>query len=253
MYWPTTKARGARFALIKMTQATSIKDVDAIENMRNSKGIIQLRGGYHFLSSSVGGEAQADYMLDFMENEVGDSGELPECLDVEIDVSATVVKDFVYRVLERKGHFPLIYTSVGMWERVIGDKSWAANCPLFVAHWYVVNPVIPAPWVDYVVHQYSSQGIGKEWGAASNYIDLDRGKDAWLELYVPPPLPPDEIVPIKTVVVSSWLASMRSKPDNTAPEIGKLTRAQRLPVTEVNGDWAKVEAWIPSKNLKDVA
>ena len=252
MLWLVTKARGARFAYIKMTQGTSIKDADAIENMKNSKGLL-LRGGYHFLSASVSGAAQADYMIDFMLNEVGDMGELPLCLDVEINVDASIVKAFVLRVLERLGYYPVIYTSVGAWDKVIGDKSWASACPLWAAHWYVETPSIPAPWLDYVLHQYSNQGNGSEWGASSTFIDLDRGKDSWLNLYVPPP-PPDEIVPIETVVISTWTASLRNLPSVASNEVGRMTKAQRLPVTKVSedGNYVKVEAWISLSNVKEV-
>jgi len=244
MNWLTTKAAGARFSYMKMTQGTSIKDSDAIENMRNSKGVIPLRGGYHFLTSSPGGAAQADFMINFMRDEVGDFGELPLCLDVEITCIASLVKSFCYRVLERMGYFPIIYTSVGAWSRVTGVKSWAVNCPLWAAHWYVTSPAIPAPWTTWAVHQYSNKGVGSLWGAESTYIDLDRGKDDWLNRYLPAP-PPPAIVPLKLARVTATEAPLASQPGSPeVVKIGAVKLGDILPVVEIYGDWYRIEAWI---------
>ena len=244
MTWTTTRDAGAIFAYMKMTQGNVIKDSDAIENMRNSKGVIKLRGGYHFLNSTPSGSAQADYMINFMRDEVGDFGELPICLDVEIACDASLVKSFCYRVLERMGYFPLIYTSVGKWGQITGVKSWAVNCPLYVAHWYVTNPSIPAPWTTWVLHQWTNKGVGSQWGADSTYIDLDRGKDEWLDRYLPPPLPP-AIVPLKQVVVTATDAPLVSQPDSPeGVKIGAVKLGDTLPVVETYGDWQRVEAWM---------
>lgn len=246
MMWTITRDAGAGFSYIKMTQGNVIKDSDAVENFRNSKNIISRRGGYHFLNSSPSGETQANYMLNFMRDEIGEYGELPVCLDVEISCDASLIKGFCYKVLERLGYFPLIYTSVGAMGRVTGDKSFLKNCPLWVAHWYVESPSIPAPWTDWVVHQYTNKGIGKEWGAKSSFIDLDRGKDEWLNQYGAPFSP---ITPIKQVIISSTDSPIMSLPATpTAEKIGALTQGDTLPVVEIFGDWYRIEGWILSKD-----
>ena len=80
-------------------------------------------------------------------------------LDVERG-PASGVKEFLEYAEHVLGVKPIIYTSAGAWRKVFGDalQEWAAHYPLWVAHYDVERPMLPAEWDTAVLWQYTSRG-----------------------------------------------------------------------------------------------
>ena len=60
--------------------------------------------------------------------------------------------------------------------------------PLWVANYNVTRPLIPKPWTDWLLWQYTEKGDGKPYGVASANIDLNHYKGDFVQ---PPPPPPE--------------------------------------------------------------
>jgi lysozyme len=184
----TMKAAGVSAVYIKATQGLTSIDSQFIISRNAAEGILSW-GVYHFVTTQ-GGVAQADHLLTVIGSR---TGQLPITLDVEQQsISAQIIKDCVQRIEERTGSLPLIYTSVNFWGKVYGAtaKRWVSDhCELWVAHWEVENPSIPYGWNDYVIHQYTANAVGVDYGAppppdADDDIDLNRCRVDWLSNYV---------------------------------------------------------------------
>ena len=149
-------------------------------------------GCYHFLSDQLPGATQAAYFLNVIN---GSGAQLPACVDVELQyVSAAKVRAFVETVAETLGYYLSIYTSGYFWGKVWGttDKAWlSAHCPLWVAHWNTLNPLLPTGWNEYAMHQWSADGNGRaaEFGSTGGDpdIDLNYCRRSWFEQFAPLP------------------------------------------------------------------
>ena len=68
---------------------------------------------------------------------------------------------------------PMIYTSPGFWGSYgTKDIAWA-RYPLWLAHYRVAKPRIPAPWTDYAIWQYDDRGDGLKYGQQSKQADMN--------------------------------------------------------------------------------
>lgn len=175
---------------IKATQGVSGIDDQFALSRDGADGVIPF-GLYHFVTTQ-NGVLQADHFLGTVG---GRLGVLPVVLDVEQQsLSAQIVKDCAQRIEERTGALPLIYTSVNFWGKVYSAtaKTWVSDhCPLWVAHWGTEYPSIPYGWTSYVIHQYTADGVGVEYGTApppyaDDDIDLSYCRADWLAGYTNP-------------------------------------------------------------------
>ena len=89
----------------------------------------------------------------------------------------------VKRVFDGTGEYATIYSSPGYWMQYPGTDPIFAKCPLHVAHWDKVVPMIPKPWTKAILHQYDVQGVGYDFGVQSPNIDLSIAKISLEELY----------------------------------------------------------------------
>lgn len=153
---------GKRFVFMKATQATDFIDPRFTQNVERARASGIAHGAYHFFDYQTDGRAQADHFLDVVEAQGGLDGSLPPVVDVECwrpigpsihVLSATRLRDFVDRVYERTGRFPIVYTSVRMWREVMGDAQGFGDLPLWAACWGCDTPALPAGWRDWVVWQ----------------------------------------------------------------------------------------------------
>jgi GH25 family lysozyme M1 (1,4-beta-N-acetylmuramidase) len=110
------------------------------------------------------------------------SGDLRPALDVETPfggLNATElqawVRTWLDRVEEALGQRPIIYTNRSSWQATANTTEFAlAGDPLWVAHWGVASPSVPAGfWAGegWSVWQYSSSGRVK---GIKGRVDLDR-------------------------------------------------------------------------------
>lgn len=112
----------------------------------------------------------------------GRPGDLPlaydfETLNGQTPAKAAVhVDEFCAAYKYLKGHHPILYTNPATWAQVASEFSGAASArlalsPLWVAHWGVAEPDVPAPWTDWAFWQYTN--VGSLPGITGN-VDLNR-------------------------------------------------------------------------------
>lgn len=178
--WPLVAPR-VSFVLTKLTDGVRYQHVQyGLDVLRDARiaGIPHV-GAYHYLLGYYSGAAQARAFLEALG---GDPVALPPrilAVDVE-DASllpgyaAAQVIDFCDAVREATGTPPWIYVSPNDARRLLlADASGLADSPLWLAHWNVAAPTVPAPWDGWVAWQ---RGKGAMPGIAGE-VDLDR---AWL-------------------------------------------------------------------------
>jgi lysozyme len=176
-------ASKVRFAIIKLIEGYT-PDQNSETNWSQSKGLLP-RAGYCFFHPEMDGAEQANRFLNAFKDDFGEFG---PCVDVEVPTTKNAAGQTVVpawsaawvsslraclNVLEAvTGRVPIIYTGAWFWQPAIGNEAWAARYPLWVAS-YTQNPVIPAPWVKALIHQYTSSGDGKAYGCQSAGLDLN--------------------------------------------------------------------------------
>jgi len=145
-------------------------------------------GPYHRAFS--GGETIADVTADALAEadlfifQVGElqSGDLRPALDVETPFGGlnatelqTWIRTWLGRVEDALGHKPIIYTNNSSWQATGNTTEFAfAGDPLWVAHWGVIAPTVPASfWAGngWSAWQYSSSGHVR---GIKGRVDLDR-------------------------------------------------------------------------------
>jgi GH25 family lysozyme M1 (1,4-beta-N-acetylmuramidase) len=197
--WPTVASSGGiRFAFVAASRGSggdcAVKpdacgpDPLFAANRANAKAAGIRVGAYHrgFASGATRAEARADARAeaDVFLAQVGTlvSGELVPVLDVETPFTglnpkrlAAWIRAWVKRVNKRLGRKPMIYTSATSWGATGDTREFAkAKYPLWVAHWKVSRPTVPARnWArrGYSVWQYTSSGSVP---GISGRVDLDR-------------------------------------------------------------------------------
>lgn len=204
--WTKIISQGAKFVILKATEASGYKDPKFIEYYNAAKDVGLIVGAYHFFRATVTGEAQAQnvettltaYPLD-----------MPVMLDVELfdNVDPPLVTSRLQRlVYELQGYqgypYPGIYTSYGLWNsHVLAWSGWR-NSPLWVAHWNATRPTLPRDWTEYLIWQYKLD-TGSVWGVQSAKIDLDQwNENKPFPNDTPPPPPPPPPPPTDTISAS---------------------------------------------------
>lgn len=179
--WQKITDRGARFAIIKATEASGYKDPAFPANYEGAKAAGLVVGAYHFFRATIAGENQAQNIETTLNAYPLD---LPVQLDVELfdNIEPALVTSRLQRlVAELQGYqgyaYPGIYTSVGLWNPHVLPWSGWKNCPLWVAHWNVARPMLPRDWTEYLIWQYRLDE-GSAWGVQSVKIDLDQWNES---------------------------------------------------------------------------
>lgn len=123
-------------------------------------------GSFHFGSGTCDGDVQAEhylkhagvclfYALDLewqTKNKLTGKPLWPE-------MATPQVETFARRVFDSTGRYPFVYTSLSyLNERGgIAADSVLRLCPLWLCDYvHGLNPPIPHPWTDYVLHQYTN-------------------------------------------------------------------------------------------------
>jgi GH25 family lysozyme M1 (1,4-beta-N-acetylmuramidase) len=188
MNWATAKAKGVSFAFARTSYGTSADNQFAANwvAMKNA-GII--RGAYQFFVFSESAETQAHTIINLVK-EAGGNAELPYVIDIEkyaspvgnngVDATPQAeriskVKTWLGIVEKATGRKPMIYTSYYEWQMTLNSKDFG-EYPLWVAaDTSAANPLLPLGWSNWKFWQYSDgTGLGKQYGASSNGIDIDR-------------------------------------------------------------------------------
>ena len=196
--WPRVATSGIRFAFVQASRGNGFDCAVASEhcgpdpyfefNRAGARANLVRVGAYHraFASGRTLAEARADATLeaDLFIAQVGrlNRGELVPVLDVETPFVGlnpkrltAWIRRWVKRVRKRLGRKPMIYTNASSWARTKHTREFArARYPLWVAHWKVRKPRVPARnWAGrgWAVWQWTSSG---KVPGISGRVDLNR-------------------------------------------------------------------------------
>jgi lysozyme len=149
------------FAILKATEGTSYNDPDFSRWWKALEG--KLRGAYHFAHPGNDASSEADHFLRVvratglhpgdvlvLDHEVADGTSAAHC--------SSWARAWCARVEAAVGYSPVVYTFLsfareGHCEGLGSRPLWIADPSAPVGH-----PRVPAPWKDWVMHQYSETG-----------------------------------------------------------------------------------------------
>ncbi|NUR85153.1 MAG: hypothetical protein HOY71_13800 [Nonomuraea sp.] len=148
------------FGIAKASEGTGFTDKAFARHWRELKENKLVRGAYHFGRPGSDPVRQADHFLQVVEKQGLESGDLL-VLDLEVtDGRSTAqvnawAKRWLERVRAETGVRPLFYSSYSFAQQYGGGLG---DYPLWVAHYGRDKGKVsaPAPWKDWVLHQYSS-------------------------------------------------------------------------------------------------
>jgi lysozyme len=172
--WDKAAASGIAFAFIKATEGTTLRDQSFVDHWSRAKRANVLRGAYHFFRPKQDAVAQAKLFL----AQLGDPGELPPVLDVEVadGVAPAQIADGVHAwidvVTSGLGR-PLIYTSPSFGNTLPATADLASKADLWVAHWAAQEPASVAGWKKWTFWHFTNKatvagisgtaGIDEDW------------------------------------------------------------------------------------------
>ena len=67
-----------------------------------------------------------------------------------------------------------IYTNYYTWRDFVGDMPELAERKLWIARYSQYPPIVPAPWQEWFLWQFSKSGDASQFGCSSRHIDLNR-------------------------------------------------------------------------------
>lgn len=182
------KSAGAEFCIFKATQGSKFVDVVFKEDWNRAKEAGLVLGAYHFLDWSADGDKQADHFIKTIGNRKLD---FPPVVDYEFRTDSLTPKQmmdelwgFVYRIESVMGIVPMIYTGPSFWKTYGSTASIWASYPLWIANYEVTKPIIPAPWTEYTIWQYTPSGNGSTYGVEALGIDLNYFNGDLNDLYM---------------------------------------------------------------------
>jgi len=169
--WRRVKAAGIVFAFARVSDGMDVIDQRFEENFRAMRRFGIRRGAYQYFRAGADPEQQADLLMRAVRR-LG-RVDLPLVADVETDdgMSADEVRDrlarWLRRIERRTRRRPIVYTSPSM-GITLGDQF--SDYHLWVAHYEVDCPTVPAGWQEWRFWQRSS--TGRVAGVAGD-VDLD--------------------------------------------------------------------------------
>jgi lysozyme len=170
-------ARKAHAAIIRSSYALQV-DARWQENKANAKRAGVAVSAYHFFNAGYNSVEQAELFAD----QVGGC-DFSVFIDVEggsrpLTMGAarfTSELEAFIATFEQVSSKPLgIYTAASWWNaNVLRSGQWSQH-DLWIAHWGVEIPAIPADWQLWRLHQYSAEGNyqGAEFGAEGKHMDI---------------------------------------------------------------------------------
>ena len=194
MDWAKCKAAGAKWAFIRATVGADYVDPQFERNIEELGNIELPYSVYHVVVPRYNGkrvtadanmgnffEALNDRKLDFpviLDCELT-NGDNPRHITSVIEGCIEILEDNLYNVM--------IYTGAWWWDgNVMPHDKWR-NHPLHVANYTsAVQPYMPRDWDEWDIWQWSADGNnkGREYGADSDDIDLNRMKVAFWNKYI---------------------------------------------------------------------
>jgi lysozyme len=162
--WATVASSGVVFAFAKVSEGTAYKDQTFAGHWAAMKRAGVVRGAYHFYHPSDDPTNQVDYMLSLIDDAGGlEASDLPPALDVEttdsdnLDDIAAGLRTAVKEIKSRTGRKPIVYSSVRVWETMMGDPTVEAT--LWVVDYHDAScPDLPDAFGSWAFWQYGDAG-----------------------------------------------------------------------------------------------
>jgi lysozyme len=157
--WKQVKKAGVVFAFARVSDGMDVIDDSFARNYREMKRTGIRRGAYQHFRASADPEDQAELLLGALRG-LG-RPDLPLVADVETDdgMTAAEVQDrlarWIRRIERRTKRRPIIYMSPSM-SAIVGTLFGAHH--LWIAHYEVECPELPAGWERWTFWQHSSAG-----------------------------------------------------------------------------------------------
>lgn len=245
--WGQVAASGIRFAGIKASEGNYYTNPHFGDDQTGAQAAGLYSFAYHFATpNDSGGVEQADYFLDRAQYSPNGKtlhpavdlewNPYPEhanaCYDKTPAQLVTWITDFVTEVKRRTGVQPIIYTAAVWWRDCVGDSTAFSGHPLWVAS-YAAAPVLPAPWANWSLWQYSDSTAVP--GIASPHVDgnyVNGGEPALAALATKASDPSGltAVTPVRVLDTRSATGVGRTTPLPPATAI-TLDLAGRLPAT----------------------
>lgn len=196
--WGAARRGGIAFAIIKATEGASFVDSHFAANWTNTRANGIVHGAYHFFRPKSDPVAQADFFVKVAGSPK--SGDLPPVIDLEVTDGLTAAqvaagaRMFLQRVQQKTGRVPMIYTSVRVFNSLLGGPTGFNPYSLWVANWNVRCPNIPnPPWTRWTFWQSSATGTVAGFGDPVD-VDSFNGTSADLMAFVKSPSRQGELV-----------------------------------------------------------
>lgn len=202
-------------------------DEDFTTNWTNSKTAGLKRGVYWFYDSRYEPIAQAQRFYNLFGNDPPDWGvwiDLEEAYGGAYKGEANWKKFTEQLKFLYKGVIG-IYTANWWWtQQIITDYEYWGKFPLWVAQ-YISDSAkvsIPSGWASFVLWQYTSTGNGREYGAESPYIDLNKTSQEFYDLFggTTPPPTGDGMTPGKAKERLGNTGTIRENPSRYGKDTG---------------------------------
>ena len=185
--WQKVRSSGVRFAIIKASAGEGYIDPMFEQNMRGAAAAEIVTGSYHFFLPRYDPLAQARHYLRTLQELAGGQATLPPCVDIETPGLGKsgfnqALKVFTEEVFRLSGRTAMLYVSPGFWKSSLpvpvlsnyqllrSGVDWAAEHPLWVAHYTSGWPCQVYPWAGWAFWQYTSAG---QIAGISTRVDLN--------------------------------------------------------------------------------
>ncbi len=215
--WGRAKAAGANFAIIRAGSVDNSSGQCYTDTQLERNKIEAIKfmpvGYYWYFRPNQNPINQADYFARLLNSM---SWNIYPAIDAEeyggmspesVMSAAWVMADRLVKSLAMDGRpgprvlTDMIYTSPGFWNSRVKRNTWAGKLPLYVAHWGVAKPLLPADWVSagatWKFWQTHVGVDGPSFGMESEGLDHDLYNGTWeqfeAEFGLGEPAPVEEI------------------------------------------------------------
>jgi lysozyme len=176
--WGKVAQTDVKFAITRLNYGSSYLDPTFQTNWQGIKQGGLVRGVYQFLLGNQSIEAQLDLLFKYVPQL--EEGDLPPILDVESDASQGInagislkmaVDTWIEAVRRHYNCYPIIYTGKYTWDLQVGTDTSYGQYPLWVATYFVSQPILPTSWTSWRFWQYNTRTVQGIWGAVdANYF-----------------------------------------------------------------------------------
>jgi lysozyme len=192
------KAKGVKGAIIKASEGTTWRDDQFKRNVAECHRVGIAWGAYHYFYPTLPAPQQAANFIDAM---MGYAPDLGIWGDFEQPATGIDVQTLAHSFMDeiKKYYSAGIYTSPGYANYTLKNATWMKEFPLWIAHYGVTKPTIPAPWTEAVLWQYTSkgQGYGSQGDCYTDVNQFMRADSEWEAfsgvssdpVVIPPPQP----------------------------------------------------------------